>query len=213
MTMNDMTKLKLRDIFGTSEYDIGIARLLIVARQATAIFQALTYLPAGSAHRFEYQTVLVGLYLSLLKELVDALDFLRSKGIIERLTSDKNNLTDIRNDAITAMSFLNKKDPSSLYSRLLDRVRNNAGFHIINTPLKTAIEELQDISIQPYIEAGEPKIVASIPLVSALLAQMAFKQPEELPQLLKDASTLQDAASRVALDLYLINVRIAEAKK
>lgn len=157
--------------------------------------------------------ILIGLYLSLLKELVDALDFLRSKGIIERLTSDKNDLIDLRNDAITAMSFLNKKDPSSLYSRLLDRVRNNAGFHIVNTSLKTAIEELQDVSIQPYIEAGDTKVVASIPLVPALLARMAFKQSEELPELLKEAATLQNAASRVALDLYLINVRIAEAKK
>ena len=204
------TKIRLGEIFAAKEFDSAVARLLIIARQADTIVQSLRRISDTDERKLEDQVFLMGLYLASLKELVDAVHFLESRKYLDKICSSENPFTDLRQDAIEAISFLNKDDPSSLYSQLLTKVRNNAGFHVNLKEIQASLAKHKDTLVTPAVTKGEERAVETIPFIPLIMADIGFPDSVDIKKSLDDAARLHYAASRVAMDIFFIQVRIAE---
>ena len=207
--MDASVKIRVGDIFTSSDADTGIARFLIVSRQAAVLWELMHDTPVtGEQHR-ERRTVLFVYYFAALKELVDAFHYLDTIGLVAALCDSKNSISELRDAAIHARQHLDKNNPDSLYSILLKRVRDSAGFHVSLPEVKRVMEELSDEQFPAAIVTGKEQTVLGLPIVSASLALIAAKTPINILESSNAARKLHLALEAVAHDLYFINVRIA----
>jgi hypothetical protein len=195
--------VRLGNLFSDDERDVGILRLLILVRQGDSILHALGNLDKAEARYGEDQFLLMGLFMSSSKELVDALCYLDGNGYIAEICDKKfNPREDLRLDAIEAKSFLNKDDPNSLYSRLLKKVRNFAGYHVQHQEVKSALSRNKDAVVRLASVSGEEKQVDALPIVQLMVCELMGVEENDLKQDLDDLQRLHSAATRIALDLY-----------
>jgi hypothetical protein len=83
--MDASVKIRVGDIFTSSDADTGIARFLIVSRQAAVLWELLRDTQATEELHRERRMVLFAYYFAALKELVDAFHYLDSIGLVAAL--------------------------------------------------------------------------------------------------------------------------------
>lgn len=207
--MDPTQNVRLGDIFKPSKLDIGIARFLIVSRQAAVLWRLIHDSQTRAEQSSEKRIVLFNYYLSALKELVDAFHYLDSIGCVESLCDDENPLSDLMESARFARQHLNKKDPASVYTVFLKRIRDNAGFHIQLDEVRYVLHRYADELFPAAVTAGEDYVVIELPWVASALACISAKDHTDISSLTEVARSLHLALEAVAHDLYFARVRIA----
>ena len=207
--MDPTQKVRLGDIFKPSKLDIGIARFLIVSRQTAVLWRLIRDSHTRAEQSSETRIVIFNYYLSALKELVDAFHYLDSIGFIDSICDDENPLPDLMKSARFARGHLNKKDPASLYTVFLKRVRDNAGFHIQLDEVGYVLHRYADELFPAALTTGEDYMVIELPWVASALACISAKDHADISSLSEVARSLHLALEAVAHDLYFVNVRIA----
>jgi len=206
--MNPSIEFRLGDVLTDSDYDVALARLLIVSRQASALRHALGVMRKEPEPNKEREIVLFGYYLGVLKELLDAFHHMHSRGYLRHIESDQCPFPDLNRDVCTAIAQLDKTNPESLYSRLLKRVRDNAAFHVSLNSVKQALIDLQNLSFPAAVTVGEQQNVLGVPFALASLVTIILKDVNDLNETMDTSVRLHLAIEAVAHDLYLIKVRI-----
>jgi hypothetical protein len=207
--MDPSQSIRLGDIFKQSKTDVGVARFPIVSRQVAVLWMVIRDAQDRANQSSEKRVVLLNYYFSALKELIDAFHYLDSIGFVNFLCDNGNPLPDLMESACFARLHLKKKDPSSLYSIFLKKVRDNAGFHIQLDEVEHVLNEYAGEVFPAAITAGEDHAVVELPWVASALAYISAKDHADISSLAEVARSLHLALEAVAHDLYFVNVRIA----
>ena len=207
--MNPSVEIRIGDVFGESNYDVGIARLLIVSRQAAVLRGLLKDTYDATEGLSERSMVLFTYYIAVIKELADAFDHLRALGIVARIVGLRNSPPDLRDAAQSALKHLDEKNPDSFYSTFLKRVRDSAGFHVAISDVRRSLATLADFRVPATKVIGDKQMVVAVPFATAALAVIAVKDSTGISRSMEIANKLHTAIEEVAHDLFLLNVSIA----
>ncbi len=210
--MDVSARFSVAHVFPPNAEPASLARFLVVARQTRTLRHAFHAIRREPKTTLEASIVLLGCYVGSLKELSDAFRDIDGQGRLGWVFRLRDSLPDLAADIENARQATNRADPDSLYSRLLKRVRDTAGFHIPRGAVQQALVTMQDDVFHAADVHGEAQEVIGVPIVSAVLANLIWGraiQPGDVTSTLDEAEKLDVALSNVAHDLYLLGVKIA----
>ncbi len=191
----------------------ALARFLILARQAEHLYKVLPGpASAGDGGDREAKFILAGCFIGSLKELADAFRDMHSQGFLKWVEDAANAPTDLKADVAAAIASTDKRDANSLYSRLLVRVRNSAGFHVSRNDVEGILSTLAEMPVKAATVSGPNQQVQSIPVVEMLVAFLLLNDQadaETFSKAFADAQALYLSLRNVAHDLYFLDVRLA----
>jgi hypothetical protein len=201
----------LKTVLPADARHAATARFLVVARQAAVMYQSLmTPLPGVDSGVLERRLVMLAYYVGALKELADAFRDLDQSGYLNWLGSGEATLPDLHADIQLARTATDRSSPTSLYCRLLKRVRDDAGFHVQRKSVLQALEALSECRYDAAEVAGPNGTVTWVPAASAVLAHLIYgDEPSDLPSLIDQARQLHRALENAAHDIYFLLVRFA----
>jgi len=200
-------------VFPPTPQGTALARFLILSRQAEHLRTALIALESGSAPGgLEGRLLLLGCYIGSLKELADAFRHYSNQAQLDWLRIAGPALPDIAADFKVADEGTDRSNPTSLYSKFLKHVRDNAGFHVQLKAVEGVLSTIAGASVRPAEVIGEEQTLVSVPVVELMMSFLLWSRGQDVDELvdtMADASKLHNALRNIAQDLYLLQVREA----
>jgi len=205
-------RVRVRDLFPDGDArDASLLRLLVICRQAHVLGRSVHKL-SGTQAPDGQETLhhLLVLFAGSLREAADAFNDCDSQDLFGFLAWEGAPFADFRRSFAHVRALVDKKDPTSLYSRLLTPVRNQAAFHINRNAVQEAIAGLGDDTF-PLAAVDESDKLIALPIATAVATYIAWEKNgafDNVKVLISDLYSLDEALVAVSHDLYVLTVRL-----